>query len=119
MKAWIDFEKDDYDKLDIGGVDGQDWGPDVKWVIIYHFPYVNLLNEDTLLSGLVVGLATTTISNTITGCPYIQGMELTYHPKFNILWSALFQRAFELKPERPNNRDTLPITEDIVTSLIM
>ena len=33
VRAWIDFEKDDYDKLEIGGFDGQDWGPDVKWVI--------------------------------------------------------------------------------------
>ena len=71
VKLWINFEKDYYDKLKIGGVDGKDWVPDVKWVIIYHFPYINLLDYDATSSGLVVRLATTTIFNTIIGLPHI------------------------------------------------
>ena len=61
VKAWIGFEKDDCDKLEIEGFDGQDWGPDVKWVITYHFTYVKSLDADSTSSGLVIGLATTTV----------------------------------------------------------
>ena len=76
VKAWINLEKDDCNKLEIGIVDCQDWGPDIKWVIIYHVPYINPFAEDTTFSGLVVGLATTTLSNTSIGIPHIQGTVL-------------------------------------------
>ena len=118
VKAWIDFEKDDYDKLEIEGFDGQDWGPDVKWVIIYYFTYVKSLDADSTSSGLFIGLSTTMVYNTIIGLPHIRGTGLIYHPESNVVWSSLFQIYFDVTYERTDNRDALPMTAESATILV-
>ena len=118
VKSWIYFEKDDYNKLEIGGFNGQDWGPDLKWVINHDFPYIDLLDEDVISSGLFIELATTTICNTIIGLPHIQCTGLTYHPKSNIGWLALLERSFDVEYKQTDDRDTLQIMVDKAPSLI-
>lgn len=61
--TYTDFGKEGYDALRIGGIEGGDFGPDMRACIMYNTPFVTLGQHVTI----TFGLSETCVSNSILG----------------------------------------------------
>ena len=102
--AFVDFTKDNFDPLSIGGIDGQRWGPSVTACITYLLPYVIQGHATTV----TFGLAEETVCNTLIGTPFMEKARMTHAAAENIVSSAVFNQVFTVHMERPSKTDAPP-----------
>lgn len=103
--AYTDFEKDGYDALRIGGIEGGDFGPDVRACITYNTPFITLGQRVTI----TFGLSDTCVSNSILGIATQTKARMTFMPAEGVVTSPTLNATFKVFMEQTKSSDSLPL----------
>jgi len=92
MEDFTVFKGTHFDKLEVGGVGGEDYGTDVMATITYKIPYIVKGRHATI----IIGLSRKAICKTLVGMPFFVGAKVSYAVAKGIMSSAVFGVSFQV-----------------------